>query len=124
MTYTPIKGRIQHKRDTTANWNASIGFVPLDGEIIIYTDYRSEQREVIENGECVTRTINVPAVKIGNGNAYVQDLPFVDDGTRDMLLNHIANDIIHINQLDRDRWDNKLNCENEVVNGVLVLNRL
>ena len=36
---TTIKARILAKRDTTANWNNASGFIPMLGEIIIYTDY-------------------------------------------------------------------------------------
>ena len=70
--------RIKFKRDTTQNWNAARGMVPLQGEIIIYTDYQSIVREV--DGE--EKTILVPGIKIGDGAAYVQDLPFVDDELR------------------------------------------
>ena len=69
-----INTRIQLKRDTTANWNAARGFVPMAGEVIIYTDYSSYQKEV--NGRI--KTILIPGIKIGDGGAYVQDLPFVD----------------------------------------------
>jgi len=33
-----INTRIKLKRDTTANWNAARGFIPLEGEVIIYLD--------------------------------------------------------------------------------------
>ena len=35
-----INTRIQLKRDTTENWGKARGFVPLAGEIIVYTDYK------------------------------------------------------------------------------------
>ena len=56
-----VNARIQLKRDTTANWNAARGFVPMAGEIIIYTDYSSYQKEV--NGRI--KTILIPGIKIG-----------------------------------------------------------
>ena len=31
-----VNTRIQSKRDSTTNWNAARGFVPLAGEVIIY----------------------------------------------------------------------------------------
>ena len=34
-----IDTRIQFKRDTTENWNNARGFIPLAGEVIVYTDY-------------------------------------------------------------------------------------
>ena len=39
MPTKQFETRIKSKHDTTANWNAAIGFIPLDGEIIIY-DYK------------------------------------------------------------------------------------
>ena len=79
-----IATRIQMKRDTTANWNNARGFIPFAGEIIIYTDYSSYT--VTEEGQTVTKY--VPNIKIGTGNAYVQDLPFVDKDLRDRLKNN------------------------------------
>ena len=35
-----VNGRIKFKRDTTANWNAARGMIPLEGEIIVYNDYK------------------------------------------------------------------------------------
>jgi len=54
-----IRGRVQSKRDTTENWNATTNFIPLDGEIIVYTDYYGE---------------NTPAIKVGDGKTIVQEL--------------------------------------------------
>lgn len=117
-----INGRIQLKRDTTANWNATIGMIPLAGEIIIYTDYKTITKEV--DGESVT--INVPAIKIGDGMAYVQDLPFIDDGTSgDDFYNHITNQDIHVTPAQKQKWSNKINVNDysEVVDGALIINR-
>lgn len=93
--------RIQLKRDTTENWNNARGFIPLPGEIIIYTDYETKTYTVEEYGEAVTKTVNIPNIKIGTGNAYVQDLSFVDEKTRDILLNHINNQEVHVTLADK-----------------------
>lgn len=120
-----INTRIKMKRDTTANWNNAVGFIPLDGEIIIYTDYKTIT-EVIDN-QNVTK--NIPGIKIGDGNAYVQDLPFMDNDLRDALMAHIANTNVHVTLNDKSFWNNKLNyddtleVDNELVNETLVLNR-
>ena len=104
-----INTRIQMKRDTTANWDSAVGFVPLAGEIIVYTDYRQET--TIENGQSVTK--NVAGIKIGDGNAYVQDLPFQSGVT----------------EKDIAFWSNKLNYDStlevnsQLVNETLVFNR-
>ena len=67
-----IKTRIQLKSDTEANWNkagpkeGSNGFVPLLGELIVYT---------------ADTTHPFSRLKIGNGSTNVVRLPFIDSGT-------------------------------------------
>ena len=116
-----INTRIQEKRDSTANWNAAQGFVPLQGELIIYNDYKTIQKEI--DGEL--KTVQVPGIKIGDGMAYVQDLPFVDEELRDRLMVHINNPDIHVTLQEKLFWNNKLNVNDaaELVDGALILNR-
>ena len=113
-----INARILARRDTTEHWNANRSFVPLRGEVIVYTDHGQ-----MEDG--YGNTINVPGVKIGDGSAYLIDLPFVGNDTRYQILQelreHSGNTVIHVTQQDRDFWNNKLNCL--VNDGVLTLNR-
>ena len=67
-----IKTRIQLKSDTEANWNkagpknGSNGFVPLLGELIVYT---------------ADATHPFSRLKVGDGNTNVVNLPFIDAGT-------------------------------------------
>ena len=67
-----IKTRIQLKSDTEANWNkagpkdGSNGFVPLSGELIVYT---------------ADATHPFCRLKVGDGVTNVVDLPFIDAGT-------------------------------------------
>ena len=67
-----IKTRIQLKSDTEVNWNkagpkeGSNGFVPLMGELIVYTP---------------DATHPFSRLKVGNGVTNVVDLPFIDAGT-------------------------------------------
>ena len=110
------------KQGTTAYWNAKTGYIPRDGEIIIYTDYKSITKISPVSGEQIT--VPVPGIKVGTGNAYVQDLAFVDDWERDQLMEHIQNTLIHVSAEDRLRWNNKLNCENQITGETLILNRL
>lgn len=116
-----VNSRIQQKRDSTANWNAARGMIPLAGEIIVYNDYKTIQKEI--DGEM--RTVTIPGIKIGDGQTYVQDLPFIDEELRDRILNHINNQDIHVTLQDRLFWNNKLNVNDnmELVDGALVLNR-
>lgn len=121
-----INSRIQLKRDTTEHWNQAVGFIPLPGEVIVYTDYESYQKEV--NG--VMKTILVPNIKIGTGNAYVQDLAFVDEQTRDILIEHIHNQDVHTTLQEKLFWNNKINVDDaeeqitgELEDETLILNR-
>lgn len=53
-----VKTRIQNKIDTAANWAKATAFVPLRGEIIIYSDLKK--------------------MKIGDGTTIISSLPFAD----------------------------------------------
>lgn len=88
--------------DTTANWNSQVTYVPPAGAIIIYTD-----KAVVDNK-------NVPGIKIGDGNAYCVDLPFVADEIAQTITSHIQDNIRHITSQERIFWNNKLNVS---VNG-------
>ena len=67
-----IKTRIQLKSDTEANWNkagpknGSLGFIPLRGELIIYS---------------ADETHAFSRLKVGDGETNVVSLPFIDAGT-------------------------------------------
>ena len=67
-----MKTRTQLKRDTEANWNKagpkqnSPGFVPLEGELIIYLP---------------DATHEYSRLKVGDGSTNVVQLPFIDSGT-------------------------------------------
>lgn len=122
--------RIQLKRDTTQHWNEARGFIPLPGEVIVYEDYETKTYTVEEYGETVTKTVNIPNIKIGTGNAYVQDLAFVDEKTREILVDHIRNQDIHVTLAEKLFWNNKINVDDaeeqitgELEEETLILNR-
>lgn len=99
-----IKARISQLHGTTEYWNNKIGFIPKQGEIIIYDDYKSETDQD-------DNIIYIPGIKIGTGNAYVQDLPFIGEEETKTLLDHINNTAIHVGVNDRLNWDSKLDVE-------------
>ena len=117
MSSKTLKARIISRHDITARWNAAAGFIPKEGEIIVYTDYKSK----VVNGE----TVWIPGIKVGSGNAYVQDLAFIDDAQAEALLAHEADTNVHITAEDRTSWSSKLNIDdaNEVVEETLIFNR-
>ena len=67
-----FKTRVQLKSDTEANWNkagpkdGSTGFIPLLGELIVYT---------ADDAHPFSR------LKVGDGHTNVVSLPFIDAGT-------------------------------------------
>ena len=121
-----VNTRIKLKRDTTENWNNARGFIPLRGEVIIYDDYETKTWTEMEYGEEVTKTVNIPNIKVGDGMAYVQDLPFVDQRTREILMEHINNQEIHVTLQEKAFWNNKVNIDDaeEIVSGDLIDNTL
>lgn len=116
-----VNTRIQFKRDTTQHWNEARGFIPLEGEVIVYNDYKQIQKEI--DGEL--KNVYIPGVKVGDGQTYVQDLPFIDTDLRNMIMEHINNENIHVSLQEKLFWNNKLNVNDnmELVDGALVLNR-
>ena len=174
MATNTIKTRIQLKNDTEENWNNAINFVPLKGEVIIYSadgahpfcrlkvgngittvsdlpfiysntldkelvigttaQLNSDISYIPQKGEVrlyldkttITQdgqTITIPGIKVGDGLAYGVDLPFLGDDILQQLLDHIANTTLHITQQERIFWNNKINCEDEVSEETLILNR-
>lgn len=100
--------------NTTEYWNLHIDYVPDRGEIVIYSN------KTTING------VNYPGIKIGDGNAYLIDLPFVGDDAFlqlfTMIADHINNSSIHVTPEQKERWDNKLNYS--ITGENLILNRL
>lgn len=92
------------KKDTTEHWNQHPDFIPLEGEAIVYTDY-AKTRDADGN------TINVANIKIGDGKAYVVDLPFIYAGDPAGIAEHVNDFTIHVTQAEKDYWNEKLNCE-------------
>lgn len=61
--------RIQHRRGTAAEWEANGSFVPLNGELIVYTPTNASE----------------PAkIKIGDGETTIANLPFVNASLSDL----------------------------------------
>ena len=81
--------------NTKEYWDSNNNLVSIKDTIYVYTDYKQSK-----NGD------NIPGVKIGDGLAYLIDLPFIDVE----ITEHILNDQIHVSQQDRDKWNNKVGC--------------
>ena len=166
-----IEGRIKQKHDTTANWDAAVGFVPLEGEIIIYDDYEirdgvpfpalkigdgttpvgdlpftasgagpgstivhttaewnamvgyipTKGTTIVYSDFAVVSGRHQPALKIGDGTTYVQDLPFASSGPSvDDFLEHVNDTVRHTTRLEKENWNSKVSAE---VSGTTLLLR-
>ena len=110
-----LSGYAPLKTGTTSYWSSQSGYIPKNGEIIIYSDYKSK----IVDGQ----TVYIPGVKIGSGNAYVQDLAFISDDIAADLLAHTGDTDIHVTAAKKEFWDNKLNVNTTVVDETLEFTR-
>lgn len=101
---------------TTEYWSKN-PCVPKQGDIYIYVD------AVITgpNGEQIT----TPQVKVGTGNAWLDNLRFITQPTAELLQQHMADNERHVNPGEREYWNNKINIDpdNAVENETLLINR-
>lgn len=80
--------------DTEENWATKTTMQSEPGILYVYTDHQSLDGR------------DIPGIKIGDGNAYVVDLPFIDD----VYAQHIINTTLHVTQSEKDFWNNKVTC--------------
>lgn len=105
---------------TKEEWNSEPLTISEQGAIYIYSNYKNN------NG------INIPGMKIGDGLAYIIDLPFITDASTEainnvisLLNNHVASTDIHITQAERDFWNNKVTASlNEANLEELILSKI
>ena len=106
-----------YESKTTEEWNSDISLISQKGTLYIYSDYKMIEDE--EGNE-----IFLPGLKMGDGKAYLVDLPFLNTGSSDQqFLDHINNQVIHVSLQDRRFWDEKLNCRLEADVQTLIFNR-
>lgn len=80
---------------STATWNSQPQLISARGYIYIYSDYKQNDQHQ-----------NIAGMKVGDGSAYLIDMPFVDE----LLYNHVADIQVHISQSEREFWNNKVRC--------------
>ena len=71
MATKEIKARTQQKNDTSTNWAKATTFVPLKGELIVYTD--------------------IGQFKVGDGTTTVVNLPYKDVEYTDTEVENLYN---------------------------------
>ena len=89
--------------NTEQYWNSHPSIISKRGHVYVYTDHSQD-----------ANNNNIPAVKIGDGLAYVADLPFVESNYT-KLMEHINNTQIHITQAERNFWNNKVRCDDQIL---------
>lgn len=87
---------------TTDQWNSQPDLVGKKGHIYVYSDFG----ETKINGEKVA----VPNIKIGDGNAFLIDNPFLTATVDDIINLHITDTDVHISAEERDFWNEKVRC--------------
>lgn len=81
--------------NTTAAWNAQVQLTSQANTLYIYTDHQID-----------SQGNRIAGIKVGDGNAYLIDMPFTDA----VIMEHINDNIRHITAEERAFWNNKVSC--------------
>lgn len=84
---------------TKAYWDARRLYVPEAGKLIVYKD-----AVTLPDGSLMSK------LKIGDGRAYVTDLPFSDADAMSKLSAHIGDQRLHVSEAERSKWNDKVTC--------------
>ena len=97
-----IKSRIQLKNDTEAHWRKAVRFIPLLGEIIIYSTDESHPFFRLKVGDGITTVNNLPFVESNavNGFQLINDYAQLPGIGNSALSYFVASENIVY------RWDN------------------
>ena len=85
------------RTNTTSGWNSEPTLISKANTIYVYSDYRTTTDE---HGH----EINVPGIKIGDGLAYLIDLPFADVA----LTDHMNDSVVHVTAEEKEFWNDKV----------------
>ena len=100
VAFTGISDNIHF--GTTAYWNSQSTLIGKNNHIYVYTDYTT----ITSDGEIK----NVPNIKIGDGNAYLIDNPFITTSVEQLINLHINDTTQHITAEERTIWNDKIRC--------------
>lgn len=87
---------------TTEHWNSQPELVGKKSHIYVYSDFGETEIE--------GKIVSVPNIKIGDGNAFLIDNPFITASVEELLELHIDDSSVHISSEERDFWNNKVRC--------------
>lgn len=90
---------------TKEEWNSQRDLISEKDTFYVYTNYKTEDGK------------DIPGLKIGDGNAFLIDMPFAASGEQDLtqVFEHIRNAAIHVSAEDRNSWNNAGSQINEKV---------
>ena len=109
-------GGVGARYGTTEYWSHATEFRPASGELVVYSDYKIKNVGGTQ--------VLIPNIKVGTGDTYIQDLPFLGEYEAEVLTSHINNSGIHVTTENKTFWSNKLNIDqNEVIEETLIFNR-
>lgn len=90
-----VKTRIQLKCDTEENWDKASRFIPLKGELIVYSADESHPFSRIKIGDGITNVVNLPFLPTGEGGSigvlshkltFGAGGQYVFDGSKDVTV--------------------------------------
>ena len=103
--------------DTTEHWDSQAGLVSQEGVVYIYSDYTYIEDDV------GNRTW-IAGLKVGDGSAYLRDLPFVSDAMTATIIHHVSDSSMHTTPQEKAFWNNKVSSYIDHEDGeVLVLSK-
>lgn len=87
---------------TCEYWNSQPDLVGRKSHIYVYSDFGETEID--------GKVVAVPNIKIGDGNAFLIDNPFLTASMDEILKMHIDDSSVHISADERDFWNNKVRC--------------
>lgn len=81
--------------NTTAYWNSRPQLIAAKGYLYVYSDWKTD-----------TSGRKIAGIKVGDGLAYLIDMPFTDQ----IWADHVSDVVRHITQAERVFWNNKVRC--------------
>lgn len=106
-TYIPVSTGGGIVTATKEEWNSQRDLIGKENVVYVYSNQYTNP-----DGE------PIPAFKVGDGHAYLIDLPFNDD----IMMRHINDRTIHVTQAEKNFWNNKVTAfidPNDLTNLVL-----
>lgn len=96
------------------DWASSSFVISHKGQIYVYIKQNQNNEEITS-----------ARVKIGDGETFILNLPFVDDFVKELLDNHTQNTNVHTTLAEKVFWNNKININDtsEVIENTLIFNR-